>query len=233
MPLRKSMPKKRSKNFNKKVQNVVRRMAETKVKDFPFTEEGLQSNDSTPYLQDVTTIVRGNGVAERVGNQILMSGVKYRLLFHNRNNPNYVETLIKSMWVRIALIQMSNVDDTEVLETFFRRGGNAVDFSLTTEAEKYYLPIDQTNRKVLFQKTFKIGANNTTYTNNYNTNKIEKLYRKINKQIHFEESGVSNSASNKIYFVVWVGNNDLDASATDNAGYLEMTGLLATYYKDF
>lgn len=226
--------KKSSQKFNKKVQNVVRRMAETKIIDYPMSEQLIVSNDTAPYLQDMTQIARGGSADQRIGNEILMSGVKYRLLFHNRNNSQITsQTVIKSVWVRIAIIMQNNVDNTTVLDGFFRRGSNNVTFDLTTEAEKYYLPIDQTNRKTLFQKTFKLGQKNASYTNDYVSNKIEKLYRKINKQINFEENNVSNSASNRIYFVCWCGNNDLDASAENQAGALEMSGLLSTYYKDF
>ncbi|ACQ78176.1 hypothetical protein [Circovirus-like genome BBC-A] len=225
------------KNFTKKVQNVVRRMAETKIQDYSINEDVLISNFDTPYVQDLTQIERGGASNQRIGNEILMSGVKWRLLFHCRNNPNYEDVVIRSLWCRIAIIEMKNTGTTDVvlLEDFFRKGANSMDFDAVTEAERYYLPVDLTNKKTLYQTTFKIGVKNQVDTADYLSNKIIKNYRKVSRSINFESSDISNSASTKLYFVCWIGNNDLDANnaTTNNAGACELSGLLSTYYKDF
>lgn len=223
-----------NKNFAKKVQKVVRKMAETKVKDNTLVEFPLRSDMDNPYIKDLTTIAQNDEADGRIGNQILLSGIKWRLLFHNRNNPNAdPPTLVKDVWVRMIILQQKNIEDATVLDKFFRRGSSAIDFDSATESEKFYLAVDQTNRKTLFQTTFRLGQPNATYTQNMFTNKIIKKYKSINKQIDYETANVSNSASNKIYAVIWIGNNDLDATAANNAGYIEMSGLFSTYYKDF
>ena len=79
---------KKNTNFNKKVQNVVRRMAETKVVDYDNSEVYIKSNEDVPYIQDMTTINRGTHATERIGNEVLLSGVKWRILLHNRNKIN-------------------------------------------------------------------------------------------------------------------------------------------------
>lgn len=225
---------KKSKNFNKKVQNVVRRMAETKVVDYSASEVKIKSNEDSPYVQDMTTVSRGTHATERNGNEILLSGVKWRILLHNRNNEDTEVSTIRSMWVRIALIEQKNTNDTAMYEDFFRKGSNSYDFDAVTQQEKFYLPIDTTNRKTLYQTTLKLGMSNSAHTNNYVSNKILKKYRKINKHINFEESNVSNSASTKIYFVMWAGNNNLDATTDETSrGMMEFSGLLSTYFKDF
>ena len=61
------------------------------------------------------------------------------------------------MWVRIAIIEQKNTNDLAMIEDFFRRGSNSLDFDAVTQAEKFYLPIDTTNRKTLYQTTFKLG----------------------------------------------------------------------------
>lgn len=223
----------KSKNFQKDVEKAVKKMAETKIKDFNYAEEGMRSANNQPFVLDLTTISRNTESDGRIGNEVHCSGIKWRLLFHNRNNPNATGSVHKSLWVRMVLLQQRNVDNTTVLEKFFRQGSTAIDFDASSETQKYYLPVDQTNRKTLYQTTFKLGLNNSNYTANYLTNKILKKYKSINKKIHYELPDVANSASNKIYTIIWIGNSDMDATATNNAGYCEMTGVFSNYYKDF
>lgn len=228
------MARKSSKNFAKKVQKVVRKMAETKVKDISLVEYPIRSDMSTPYVRDLTIVPQNDESDGRIGNQILLSGVKWRLLFHNKNNPNAdPPTVVKDIWVRMIILQQKNIDDSNVLEKFFRQGSRAIDFATATEQEKFFLPVDQTNRKTLYQTTFRLGLLNSQYTQNHYNNKILKKYRSINKKIQYEEANVANSASNKIYAVIFCGNNDMDATQPNNAGYMEVSGLFSTYYKDF
>lgn len=227
------MARKSNQKFEKKVKKVIKKMAETKVKDYTLVEFPLRSDMPDPYVQDLTSIAQNDEADGRVGNQIHLSGVKWRLLFHNRNNPNATGVVVKSVWVRMIILQAKNIDDTSVLEKFFRQGSRAIDFTSATEQEKFYLPVDQTNKKTLFQKTFKLGLSNSQYTQNFYSNHILKKYRSINKEINYEEANVANSASNKVYAVMWIGNNDMDATLSNNAGYIEISGGFSSYYKDF
>ena len=228
------MARSRNKNFTKKVQKIVKKMAETKVKDYSFTEFPIRSDMNYPLVQDLVQIPQNGESDGRIGNQIFLSGIKWRLLFHNRNNPNATpSTLVKDIWVRMVILQQMNTTDLTVLDKFFRQGSTAIDFDTATEQEKFFLPVDQTIRKTLYQTTFRLGSSNSTYTQNQLNNKILKKYRSINKKIDFENSNVSNSAANKLYCIIWCGNNDLDAVLPNNAGYMEVSGLFSTYYKDF
>lgn len=219
-----------SKNVENYVKRAIKRannrQTQTKRTHTQFDEETLQSGTTLPSIKYVNHVAQGNNENQRIGNELTGVGFRIRLFWHNKVNP---ENNARATWCRCALIAIDNEDLTDVRESLFNKNGAKHSYSSATGVERYYLPFNEMNRKVLYQKTFKLAAPYSGDT--YVANKIIKHYRKYQKKMIFE-SNLFDVPQQKVVFVYFIGNANFDADVPGEPATVEVSGGITFYYKD-
>lgn len=216
------------------VKDEIYRLSETKSLENEIAEEVITSNrDVDPKVVDLTAISRGSQHFNRQGNEILLTGIKNRMLLHARPNPNEGGTN-SAVIVREALIR-TPFDKAGTLNLLFIRNGNAKAWSDTDQGEKYLLPFNHNEFDILYQKTHKLGMFNDTYTNQFPSNKIVKWYRQQEQKIVWADADAASTPNHLYLYVIFCINANMDygGSGETGAAAFECTSLLTTYFKDF
>ena len=83
---------------------------------------------------------------------------------------------------------------------------------------------------VLDHKLIKVGARNSTYTNQFDSNQVVKMYKeyKNGKKVHYL---ADQDPAERYYLVWWAILAGMDGSSSNQA-QLEITGKTTFYYHD-
>lgn len=215
------------KNYvNKQINKSVNKSQQTKRVHTQFDEQTIQSGTTQPEVAWITHCDQGIEENERIGNEITSVGVRLRMLFHAKVNP---ENNARGTWMRLAMIVVDNEDFTDLRNSLFNKNGNNLAYTSATGVERYYLPFNELNRKVIYQKTFKLAAPYAGET--FNANRLVKHYRKYSKKMKFLNN-IEDLPTHKIAFVYFIGNTNFDADVPGEPSQVEVSGGLTFYYKD-
>lgn len=209
-------------NLNKRLKNCESniRAEETKRYVTEYSEEGVQTILTTGTTQVINDMVRGDLARNLDGSQYSLTGIGYRFLVHNQGA---VDCIYRMCLVRI---DTGSALTTTGESLFMQSNGDGLNFSSATESQKYYLPLNRRKYDVIFERSFKVGKSNATYTSQYNNNFIIKGYRRFkNKKETLNSNGVPDT---KYQLLMWA----IDANLDGNIVTLEQSGQTVFYYKD-
>jgi len=211
---------------NKQIKKTVNKSQQTKRSHTQFNEETIQSGTTQPEISWVTHCDQGIEEDDRIGNQVTSVGLRLRMLFHAKVNP---EDNARGTWMRIAFIAVDNEDFTSIRTKLFNKNGAVLGYTGATGVERYYLPFNEMNRKVIYQKTFRLAAPYAGET--FNANRLVKHYRKYSKKMIFE-SNLTDLPTHRVAFVYFIGNTNFDADVPGEPSQVEVSGGITFYYKD-
>lgn len=162
---------------------------------------------------------KGDGSFQMTGNEVNLTGLAFRYFLHNK-------TAFEA-YFRIAVIRMANGTTlSNNGEDIFIKSGDGLDFQSSTESEKLYLPLNRNKYNIVHEEVRKIGALNSTYTDNFRANQIVKFYKRYNgAKLTFDTNG---NANDNFYIVGWLVDPRMDLSAVS----VEISGSLCVYYTD-
>lgn len=131
--------------------------------------------------------------------------------------------------VRCAIIRLKSGQTISSIGESLLTGSAqlGLDFSSASEYQRYYLPINTKRYDVIMQRTIKLGAKNSTYTEQFTCNKLIKGYKRFNNRKEFTNNS-SGSMDTNYYFVSWL----VDSAMDTNTITVELTGETCFYYKD-
>lgn len=210
----------------KQITKSINKSQQTKRNHTEIIEQTIQAGTTQPELKWITHCEQGTYENQRIGNEVNSVGIRTRLLFHAKVNP---ENNARAPWVRIALIAVNNEDFNDIRTSLFNKNGAKLDYTSATGVERYYLPFNELNRKVIYQKTFKLAAPYAGDT--YVANRMIKHYRRYSKKMKFE-SNLLDVPEQKVAFVYFIGNMNFDADVPGEPCTVEVSGGLTFYYKD-
>lgn len=168
-------------------------------------------------INGMTQTDAANGID---GVSYILTGIRMKFLIHNTaSNPALV---------RLAIIRLKSGQTltTTGESLFVGSASNGLDYASATEQQRYYLTLNRNRYDIIMDKVIKVGAKNSTYTNNFNSNVLVEEYKRFNNRKEFMNS--SGNPDTKYYIVGYA----VDAAMDFNAGNLELTGETTFYYKD-
>lgn len=221
------MKKKKTNSLAKRISNLEAQQSKVETKRF------CRNFDGSTFDSDVTNLVnlfslnkipRGTGDNNMIGDTVNLKAVGYKLLFHNNDD--------KAVYIRCAVVRTADDAGIDIAGTDFFKNldGNALNFASATNTQKFYLPINTTRMDVLDHKLIKVGARNSTYTNQFDSNQVVKMYKeyKNGKKVHYL---ADQDPAERYYLVWWAILAGMDGSSTNQAE-LEITGKTTFYYHD-
>lgn len=210
-------------SLNKRLKTVESnvRAEETKKFYLPQNETQLISTSSSlTMLNVINPMIQGDLASNIDGISYSLRGIAFRFLVHNTSSTAAI--------VRVAVIRaksgfsMSTTGESLLLGT----AQNGLDYSSASEYQRYYSPINTKKYDVIMQRTFKLGAKNSTYTSNMDCNKIIRGYKAFKNRKEFVNS--SGNPDTPYYIVGWCIDTNMDFTPIT----VEVTGETTFYYKD-
>jgi|UniRef100_UPI0040472A70 hypothetical protein len=195
---------------------------ETKKRYTQFNEVIVNNSSATlPVWTPINQISQGDSANTVDGISYTLTGIAMKFLLHNNTGTAGI--------VRLAIIRLkSGQTMTSIGENLFT-GSNSLglDFNSATEQQRYYLPINTKRYDVIMQRTIKIGALNSTYTDNFDANKLVKGYKSYKGRKEFTNTS-SGGMDTNYYLVGW----SVDTALDTNSFNVELTGETTVYFKD-
>lgn len=196
---------------------VLMKTSETKANWVHINEQNL--NTITGYLAyDPLVITEGTGKEERVGTEIIPTGLHVRGICNNNgSSPNFVRILI----LRSNTRQQVNTGDF-----FGSSTGVGLDISAVNGLDRMYWPIHKATHTVLYDKVIRLEKS-TEVGKSRQFNKWIKLGGKIK----FDGNGTGSENLFPRYHIVYMSaESDDDTSTGQN---VEVSVLHRFFYKDF
>lgn len=200
------------------VRNVVRNMAEKKLKTATAVESSL-STVSQGSFWDPIAISQGSTSYTRTGDTIMLTGMHIKGHVHNNSTtvPNYV---------RLVILQTRRAADFSAATEIFEAPSGDSDFSSITGMRAVYHPISDRNIKVLYNKVIRLGTSTTT---GENTRMFSK-WIKLNQKIIFNEAGTgANETAPRLHIGAWAAEAPSDESTGEA---VELSFLARTWFID-
>lgn len=223
----KSNKKSKTSGLEKRVSHLEAQQNNVETKRYIRSFDQSKQDTDTVNITNLTTlnlIGRGTGDNQMIGDSVTLKAIGYKLLLHNNDD--------KGVYVRVAIIRTKdNAGMTSTGPQFFKNtDGNFIDFSSASVTQKFYLPINTSRVDVIDHKLIQLGAKNSTYTNQFDCNKVCKFYKeyKNGRKIPFIADG---NPSERYYLVYWSMLAGMDGSSTNKAE-IELTGNTTVYYHD-
>lgn len=198
------------------------RVEETKKKYTLFNEVVLQLQSANlPVWTLINELTPGDGANNINGVSYINRGISYKFLIHNTSSEPCI--------FRMAVIRAKSgqVFDATGPDLFTGTAGLGIDFSSTTEQQRYYYPFNRKKYDIIHEEKVKLGAKNSVYTEQNSSNELIKGYKAFKNRKEFIDSNVGNMNTN-YYLIAFCVPSAMDG----NTGSLEMTGESVMYYKD-
>lgn len=174
-----------------------------------------------PLFKTINQIAEGTGNNDMIGSSIHMTGVALKYFIHNVSG-------IATYW-RMAIVVCKNGNNLTAAgeDIFLDDQDQGYDFSVSNDRQQLMLNLNTNKYTVVYDKVHKIGAKNSSSTENFKSNKMIKFYKAYkNKKITFDSSSNPNE---RMYLLGWPIDSNLDS----NTLTLEITGQSTYYYKDY
>jgi hypothetical protein len=224
----KSKKKSKTSGLEKRVSHLEAQQGKIETKRYLRTFDAIQWNSDTTNLVNLYTMNlmgRGTGDNQMIGDSVNLKALGYKVLLHNNEDD-------KAVYVRMAIIRTKDVSGMDVTGSqFFKKpDGDKLDFSDATVTQKFYLPINTDRCDVVDHKLIKLGARNTTYTNQFESNQIVKFYKeyKNGRRVGY----IADGTPSEKYFLVFWGILAGMGGSTTNQAQIEITGNTTFYYHD-
>lgn len=210
-------------SLNKRLKNVESnvRAEETKKFYLPQNETQLLSTSGPlTMLNVINPMIQGDLASNIDGVSYSLRGIAMRFLVHNTTGTAAI--------VRIAVVRaksgfnMTTQGESLLLGT----AQNGLDYAGANEYQRYYCPINTKKYDVIMQRTFKLGAKNSTYTSNIDSNKIIRGYKSFKNRKEFVNA--AGNPDTPYYIVGWCVDTNMDFTPIS----IEVTGETTFYYKD-
>lgn len=204
----------------KKLEGSVR-AEETKRKFTQFNEVAITNSATLPVWTQINNLSQGDAANNIEGVSYALTGISMKFLLHNTTSNPCV--------VRCAIIRLKSGQTISSIGESLLTGSAqlGLDFSSASEYQRYYLPINTKRYDVIMQRTIKLGAKNSTYTEQFTCNKLIKGYKRFNNRKEFTNNS-SGSMDTNYYFVSWL----VDSAMDTNTITVELTGETCFYFKD-
>jgi len=170
--------------IDKRVKNLESNVRAQETKKFYVqqSETPLYTNtNALSCLNQINGMLQADGANAIDGVSYSLTGIRMKFLLHNTSsNPTLV---------RIAIIRLKSGQtiSTTGESLFVGSASNGLDYASSTEQQRYYLPLNRNRYDVIFDKTVKVGAKNSTYTNNFTSNQMIDEYKRFkNKKRIYE-----------------------------------------------
>jgi len=180
----------------------------------------ISTSPTLTLLNVINSLNQGDNASTIDGISYSLRGIAMKFLVHNTSaNPAIV---------RLAVIRASSGFTMSTAGESLLTGAqqNGLDFSSASEYQRYYCPINRKKYDVVMERTFKIGAKNSTYTSNMDCNKLVRGYKKYQNKKEFLNS--QGNPDTKYYIVGWCVDTNMDFNTIN----VEVTGETCFYYKD-
>lgn len=182
------------------------------------TQDSLSSSFAVTELSQVA---QGNTLYGRIGNEVIAKGIHLRGVIHSN--------IVRSTYVRTFLVGTTDsIDATYATGEWFDTSVTGIgDTALAvTGLNQIYCRLNKNKFKVLFDKTYRLGANQVTDGSNTRTFNI---FRKLNKRLKFE--GNTYGPGNQNYRYLWV---TVVAEGGDDSvgGTVEFSAQTMFYFSD-
>lgn len=196
--------------------------AEEVKKNFTnFNEVAITNGATLPVWTLINNLSQGDTASTIDGISYANRGIAMKFLLHNNNNEACV--------VRLAILRLkSGQTFTSIGENLFT--GNqqlGLDFSSSSEYQRFYLPFNTKRYDVILQRRVKLGGNNSTYTENFDANKIVKGFKSFKNRKEFANTS-SGGMDTNYFLVAFLVPCNMDSTIMT----VEMTGETCVYYKD-
>lgn len=219
-PTKKNYVFKPTKALKKYVHKEINKAIETKERNIIVSESDITNTSQYPYRITMTDIAAGRDDNQRVGNEVQMTKLQYKLFMHNKTNFDSV--------VRVVVLRpkanLNNTDMDAGLQ-LFKDGNGTLDFEDATPQQRLVKDIDRTSYTVLSDKLIKLGAQNSNAKDNNKIIRFKKTYKRHKLSWEDQSSTVCN---NPIKVMFW----NIDSALDTNTVTFELTGETSLYYKD-
>lgn len=194
---------------------------ETKKHYHQLNEKVLTNSLTLQQFDQINTINQGDAANSVDGNSYALTGIAGKFLIHN--------TVNRATLLRVAVLRLkSGQTITSGGEGLFTgSAGLGLDFSSSSEPQKYYLPFNSKKYDIIYSRDIKVGGKNTGETNDFTSNQIIRFYKSYkNKKEHINTSSGSMDTSYRLVMF------PVDVGMDFNTLGLEITGQTVFYYKD-
>jgi hypothetical protein len=211
-------------SLTKRVKNLESavRAEETKKKYEVFNEVPMQIQTSNlPIWTLINSIQPGDGANNINGISYINQGISYKFLVHNTSGVPAI--------FRMAILRLKSgqVLDGTGPDLFTGTASLGIDFSSTSEQQRYYYPFNTKKYDVVLQDNVKLGAKNSLYTEQFSSNQIISGYKPFKNRKEFIDDSIGNM--NTSYYLVAFC---VPAAMDGDTGTVELTGQTIMYYKD-
>lgn len=195
---------------------------ETKKKYEVFNEVTIQIQSSNlPIWTLINSIQPGDAANNLNGISYINQGISYKFLVHNTSGVPCV--------FRMAILRLKSGQELDATgpDLFTGTASLGIDFSSTTEQQRYYYPFNTKKYDVILQDNVKLGAKNSLYTEQFSSNQIISGYKPFKNRKEFIDDSLG--GMNTSYYLVAFC---VPAAMDGDAGSVELTGQTVMYYKD-
>lgn len=210
-------------NLNARLSSVESNMRaeETKKKFIQFNEVIVNNGVSLPVWTLLNPLSQGDTASTIDGISYSLRGIAMKMYLHNNSGV--------SGYVRLAILRLKSGQQLSTTGENLFTGGNQLGLSYTsaTEQQRLYHPLNTKRYDVIMQRVVKIGAKNSTYTDNFDCNQIVKGYKRYKNRKEFINTDTGSMDTN-YYLVAWAVDSALDF----NTITVELSGETCFYYKD-
>lgn len=197
--------------------SVIMRLAETKAHWQHANEVNL--NTFTGHVAyDPLAPAEGSGNEERIGTEIMPTGLHIRGVLHNNGN--------KANYVRIVVVRSTTRQNVGAGDFFSSATGNGQDITAVTGVDKMYWPIHQKAHKVLYDRVIKLEQVAETG----NTQTFQK-WIKMSGKVRFDGNSTGVESVTPRYHIVYMASQAADDTVLGEN--VELSALHRFFYKDF
>lgn len=174
-----------------------------------------------PLFKTINNVSEGTGNDNFVGSSIHQTGIALKYFIHNVSG-------ICTYW-RMAIVVCKNGNELSSAgeEIFLDDQDQGFNFSSSNDRQQLMLNLNRNKYTVIYDKIHKIGAKNTSATENFKSNKMINFYKSYaGKKIMFDSSANPNE---RMYLLGWPIDSNLDGNNLS----LEISGQTTYYFKDY
>lgn len=196
---------------------VLMKASETKSNWVHVNEQNLST--LTGYIAyDPLVITEGSGVEERIGTEIMPTGLHIRgVVNNNGGSPNFVRILVVK----------SNTRQQVTLGDFFGAGtGLGQDISAVNGLDRMYWPIHKNVHTVLYDKVMRLEKSSEV-----GKSRSFNKWLKLGGKIKFDGGGTGSEQVTPRYHIVYMAAETEDDTSTGQN--VEVSALHRLFYKDF
>lgn len=175
----------------------------------------------TSYYDTIAAIAQGTAYNQRIGNEIIVTGIHLKGIFHNNSATDTV-------WVRVALFWYKGTDvalgaGSTIFET---TTGGQTDLASLAGTRSMTWPLNKSAVTPLWDTTFKLAALEDGAQHTTARNKFIRLHKKVKYEAG-SASGLLNQP--RLCLGMWSSQSDADDAI---GSVVEFSGFTRIYYTD-